>query len=69
MKSKFGDVNANGQKLIATTGLPSTTFPGQKIYKMQCTICGNEYGANGCDVHHRTCPRCNPKNAAGEPLT
>lgn len=29
----------------------------QTAYKMRCQSCGHVYGANGCDVWQRKCPR------------
>lgn len=53
-----GHRNPNRQETVGSTGFPSATFPGQTIYKMRCGDCGEEYGANGCDIHARRCPRC-----------
>lgn len=62
-----GFVNRRQQEVIERTGARSTSFPGQVIYRMKCRGCGLEYGANGCDVHARTCPGCQ-QGTAGEPL-
>ena len=59
--------NKNGQEVIANTGFPSDTFPGQTIYRMRCVHCAYEYGSNGCDIHVRKCPR-HQDGAKGEPL-
>jgi hypothetical protein len=53
----IGYTNRNGQRVIKHTSL-SENLPGQKLYVLQCTRCGREYGANGCDIHIRRCPRC-----------
>lgn len=53
-----GFVNGNRQEVMARTGFKSGSFPGQTIYKMRCGVCRGEYGANGCDIHARLCPRC-----------
>ena len=52
-----GYENRNGQRVIASTGFPSETFPGQTVYRMRCVHCQHEYGSNGCDIHLRRCPR------------
>ena len=62
-----GYVNSNGQTVIAKTGTPSTSFPGQTIYELRCGSCGTAYGANGCDIHARRCPHCQ-EGVKGEPL-
>jgi hypothetical protein len=53
-----GFENLHGQTVVSRTGAPSTTIPGQVIYRMKCGRCGFEYGANGCEVHARRCPGC-----------
>ncbi len=53
-----GFVNPNRQEVMANTGAPSPSFAGQVIYKLRCRHCQAEYGANGCDVHHRRSPQC-----------
>ena len=52
-----GYVNANGQTVVRATGLQGTDHL-QYIYVLRCTNCGHEYGANGSDIHHRKCPKC-----------
>lgn len=49
--------NPHGQIVIARTGFPSESFPGQTIYHLRCAHCPHNYGANGCDIHKRLCPR------------
>jgi hypothetical protein len=62
-----GYVNENRQEVLARTGFPSATFPGQTIYKLRCEYCRGEYGSNGCDNHKRRCPFCQ-QGAKGEVL-
>ncbi len=50
-----GYVNPNQQEVIRSTGLDGTDH-NQKIYVLKCQLCGNEYGANGSDIHRRRCP-------------
>ena len=37
----------------------------QTAYKMRCGSCGRVYGANGCDVWQRRCPRPKAECAKG----
>ncbi len=53
-----GFVNLNRQEVMSNTGAPSKSFRGQVIYKLRCRDCKGEYGANGRDIHHRRCPKC-----------
>ena len=62
-----GFVNPRAQEVLHSTGARSTTRDGQVIYRMKCRGCSLEYGANGCDVHARTCPGCQ-QGTPGEPL-
>jgi hypothetical protein len=59
--------NTNHQQVIERTGFPSTTFPGQTIYRLKCQACTHEYGSNGTDIHTRRCPKCQ-NGTPGEPL-
>ena len=59
-----GDINRNGQRLLAKTTAPGTDHL-QKIWNVECahpaadeSICGHRYGLNGSDFHHRKCPKC-----------
>lgn len=62
-----GYTNRKGQVVIESTGAPSTTFPGQLIYRLKCQACAHEYGSNGTDIHVRNCPKCQG-GKPGEPL-
>lgn len=62
-----GFTNRRGQVVIESTGVPSTTFRGQLIYRLRCRACAHEYGSNGCDIHTRNCPKCQG-GKPGEPL-
>jgi hypothetical protein len=55
--SKVGDLNRNGQELLAKTDAKGTDH-NQKIWALQCSGCGHVYGANGSDFHQRKCPKC-----------
>lgn len=52
-----GFVNRNRQFVVKRTTLEGN-LAGQKMYALRCGHCGHEYGANGCDIHIRRCPRC-----------
>ena len=52
-----GYENPNGQVVIEDTGKPGTDH-NQRIYRLRCTLCNHEYGANGSDIHERKCPNC-----------
>lgn len=56
-KSKLGDINRNGQKLIEMTDRPGTDH-NQYVWNLNCQHCGAEYGANGSDFFQRKCPSC-----------
>jgi hypothetical protein len=32
--------------------------PGQRVFILRCTVCNHEYGADGCDIYDRLCPKC-----------
>lgn len=53
----IGDENPNGQLFSRETGQPGTDH-NQYIWELLCKHCGNKYGANGSDFHHRKCPSC-----------
>jgi hypothetical protein len=55
--TEIGYVNRNGQTVIRATGLPGTDHL-QRVYVLRCGKCGDEYGANGSDIHGRKCPSC-----------
>jgi Zn finger protein HypA/HybF involved in hydrogenase expression len=52
-----GYENPNGQVVLRNTGIRGTDF-GQYVYELQCKHCGQQYGANGSDIHERKCPVC-----------
>ena len=60
---EIGDVNRNGQKLLAKTTFGGTDY-NEKIWAVQCTRdgCWHVYRMNGSDFHERKCPKC-----GGEP--
>lgn len=72
MPVQIGHINANNQQVVERMG-PSENFDGQYTYRMRCRECGNEYGANGCDIdgagagRGRKCPGCQ-SGAHGEPI-
>lgn len=57
-KFKLGDVNKNGQKVVADLKRKSSTRNTANLYHMVCKLCRHQYAANGFDVHIRKCPNC-----------
>jgi hypothetical protein len=56
--------NVYRQEVIRKTGVTGTR-PYQRIYFLRCGDCGDEYDAEGCDIHNRRCPQC--QGGASEP--
>jgi hypothetical protein len=54
---RVGYVNPYGQVCLGHRGVRGSDHM-QYSYRMVCSPCGHEYGANGSDVHERRCPRC-----------
>lgn len=57
VSTQIGVVNPKGQRCAGHRGIPGTDH-GQYAYKIECTLCGYVYGANGSDLHERRCPEC-----------
>jgi predicted RNA binding protein YcfA (HicA-like mRNA interferase family) len=55
--AEIGDENPNGQLFARETDQFGTDH-NQYIWELLCRHCGNKYGANGSDFHHRKCPQC-----------
>jgi predicted RNA binding protein YcfA (HicA-like mRNA interferase family) len=55
--AEIGDENPNGQVFARETDEPGTDH-NQYIWELLCKHCGQRYGANGSDFHHRKCPSC-----------
>ena len=54
--TRIGYVNRDGQEVIRKT---TRSGPAdQRVFVMRCRVCGYEYGAYGCDVDIRLCPKC-----------
>ena len=57
--SEQRQINRNGQRDLGRSDSPlKGTDHCQYVHIMQCTKCGNVYGANGSDVFQRKCPQC-----------
>jgi hypothetical protein len=52
---QIGFVNRNGQRCCGHRGVPGTGNL-QLAFKVECTVCGFVYGANGADIFERLCP-------------
>ena len=52
-----GEENRNQQVVLRRSDAKPSPR-GQKVYALRCGRCAHEYGANGCDVFQRKCPKC-----------
>ncbi len=52
-----GFENRNNQKNLGRLEEVGTDF-GQWFYQMECQLCSHKYKANGSDINHRKCPKC-----------
>ena len=55
--TETGYVNRNNQRNNGRTNEKGTDC-NQWFYNMECLDCGAKYKANGSDVFHRKCPKC-----------
>ena len=53
----IGFRNREGQEVIRKTNREGSA-PGQRVFILQCSVCDHEYGADGCDIYDRLCPKC-----------
>lgn len=54
--TRIGYCNDDEQEVVRKT---TRSGPGsQRVFVMRCRVCGHEYGAFGCDIHIRRCPKC-----------
>lgn len=53
----IGFCNRDGQQVIRKTEREGSA-PGQRVFILRCTVCDHEYGADGCDIYDRLCPKC-----------
>jgi len=53
----IGFRNREGQEVVRKTGREGSA-PAQRIFVLRCTVCGHEYGCDGCDIYDRLCPTC-----------
>jgi len=53
----IGFRNREGQEVIRKTEREGRV-PGQRVFILHCTVCDHEYGADGCDIYDRLCPKC-----------
>ncbi len=67
---KVGDINVNGQRLVAKTDLPGN-HRFAKLWEIECTDpgCSAHYGANSCDFHLRRCPEAHGGGRPGVPYS
>lgn len=55
--TSIGYRNRDGQQVIRKTDREGSA-PGQRVFILRCTVCDYEYGADGCDIYDRLCPKC-----------
>jgi hypothetical protein len=55
--TSIGFRNRDGQQVIRKTEREGSV-PGQRVFILHCTVCDHEYGADGCDIYDRLCPKC-----------
>ncbi|MHB0972261.1 MAG: hypothetical protein ACYC7A_18035 [Thermoanaerobaculia bacterium] len=60
-----GAVNPKGQTVVRDSGIRNRH--SQRVFVLRCGQCAYEYGAQGCDVFLRKCPRCQD-GKAGEAM-
>ena len=53
----IGFRNREGQQVIRKTDRAGSAA-GQRVFILHCTVCDYEYGADGCDIYDRLCPKC-----------
>jgi len=58
---QIGYINRHGQRCCGHRGMSGTDHL-QFAYKVECTLCGYVYGANGADMFERRCPECKKGN-------
>ncbi len=62
-----GYVNNNKQRIIGRTDWDGNGYY-QKIYVMECEICGFRYDVNGSDTFQRKRPKCQGGASCSNPL-
>ncbi|HEY7445503.1 MAG TPA: hypothetical protein VH701_23955 [Vicinamibacterales bacterium] len=55
--TSIGYRNRDGQRVIRKTEREGSAV-GQRVFILHCTVCDHEYGADGCDIYDRLCPKC-----------
>jgi hypothetical protein len=53
----LGYRNEEGQVVVAKT-VRTGDDPSQRVFVLECSVCGYSYGAYGSDIPRRCCPRC-----------
>jgi hypothetical protein len=53
----LGYRNEEGQVVVARTARTGGD-PEQRVYMMQCSVCGHRYGTYGSEIPRRCCPSC-----------
>jgi hypothetical protein len=55
--SAVGYRNDEGQEVVEKTTRTGSE-PEQRVFVMQCSVCGHRYGTYGPEIPHRLCPNC-----------
>jgi len=53
----LGYRNEEGQIVLARTARVGDE-PEQRVFILQCSVCGHQYGTYGPEIPHRCCPNC-----------
>jgi len=53
----IGFRNREGQEVVRKTDREGSS-PEQRVFVLRCSVCGHEYGCDGCDIFDRLCPTC-----------
>jgi hypothetical protein len=53
----LGYRNEEGQLVVART-VRTGGDPEQRVFMMQCSVCGHRYGTYGSEIPRRCCPSC-----------
>jgi hypothetical protein len=56
--ARLGFTNKNNQSVVGAAPEYFSNHDSAKPWQLYCLFCKNEYGANGCDIHIRKCPKC-----------
>jgi hypothetical protein len=58
--------NEEGQVVVGRTSRTGGE-PAQRVFLMQCSVCGHDYGTYGAEIPHRLCPNCQDRPSGFPP--